>query len=328
MNYDGGYHLLFSHPRMIADLLAGFIDEPWVPELDLSSLERVNAKFHADGLERRDGDVVWRLRRRSGGHAYLYMAIEFQSTVDPWMALRLAAYVLLLYLHLIREGLVGPDEKLPPVYPVVLFNGEPRWTAKRDLRDLIAAGPDGRPWPWLPRFRYHVLEERWLDTGGVAIGNITAVLFALEQCSTVAEVAGLVERLAGLLRDPGTASLRRAFVTWLKAVLAPARGIDLGPGDVAELSEVQDMLANRVREWTQEWLNQGRVEGEAKGRAEGEARGEAKALIRLLEKRFGPLAQDRREMILTAAPAQVELWFDRAIDSASLESVFNGPSMN
>lgn len=103
---------------------------------DLGSLERVNAKFHADGLERRDG-----------GEADLYIAVEFQSTVDPWMALRLAVYVLLLYLHLIRDGLVGTDEKLPPVYPIVVFNGEPVWTAKRDLQDLIAPGPDGRPWP-------------------------------------------------------------------------------------------------------------------------------------------------------------------------------------
>ena len=36
--HDSSYRLLFSHPRMVADLLRGFVDEPWVHELDLSTL--------------------------------------------------------------------------------------------------------------------------------------------------------------------------------------------------------------------------------------------------------------------------------------------------
>ena len=66
MDYDGGYHLLFSHPRMVADFLSGFVNEPWVDGLDLSTLERVNAKFHADGLEHRDGETT---RFRLPAHA-------------------------------------------------------------------------------------------------------------------------------------------------------------------------------------------------------------------------------------------------------------------
>ena len=63
---------------MVADLLVGFVGEAWVADLDLSTLERVNAKFHADGLDRRDGDVIWKVRRRDGTEAYLYLVIEFQ----------------------------------------------------------------------------------------------------------------------------------------------------------------------------------------------------------------------------------------------------------
>jgi hypothetical protein len=212
MNHDGGYHLLFGHPRMVADLLGGFVGEPWVAELDLSTLERVNAKFHADGLERRDGDVIWKVRRRDGGEAFLYLAIEFQSTSDRWMSLRVAVYVLLLYLHLIREQQLGPDGLLPPVYPVVLFNGDVRWSAKLDLRDLIAPGPDGRPWPWRPRFRYHVLDERHQSLGQFhGMDNIVAVLFQMEQCRTVVELRSLVDRAVVLLPDEGNASLRWVF---------------------------------------------------------------------------------------------------------------------
>ena len=38
--HDPSYKLLFSHREMVRDLLLGFIDEPWVADLDLVRLEK------------------------------------------------------------------------------------------------------------------------------------------------------------------------------------------------------------------------------------------------------------------------------------------------
>jgi hypothetical protein len=329
MNHDGGYHLLFSHPRMVSDLLGGFVGEPWVAELDLETLERVNARFHADGLDRRDGDVIWRARRRDGREAYLYLAIEFQSTVDRWMAVRLGVYVLLFYLHLIREGRIGTDGLLPPVFPVCLYNGDRCWTAATDLSALIAPGPEARPWPWRPHFRYHLIDEQRAGGLGVgAAGNIVAVLFDLERCRTVAELQEGVGQAVAVLSGAGNATLRRAFARWIKAVLAPARGIDLGPAGVGDLSEVRDVLADRVREWELAWERNGLAQGLQQGKEQGRTEGEARALIRLMERRFGALPEDVRERIATADLASIEAWFDRAIAAASLDAVFAAPPVN
>ena len=317
MDHDSGYHLLFSHPKMVADFLSGFVSEPWVDELDLATLERVNAKFHADGLERREGDVIWKVRRKDGGEAFLYIAIEFQSSVDQWMALRIAVYVLLLYLHLIREGIVPSKGLLPPVYPVLIYNGDRPWKAKTDLRDLIGPGPDGRPWPWRPRFRYHVLDEqRHAPDRLQGMDNLVAVLVLMEQCRTVEELRVLVDRTVALLGNETYASLRRAFATMLKTVLAPARGIDLGAGDVGGLSEVRDMLAERVKEWTREW--------KAEGRAEGEAKAKADTLLRQLHRRFKILPNGVEERVRAADSDRLDEWLDRFVDAQTLAEVF-GP---
>jgi hypothetical protein len=87
-DHDALYHRLFSHPGMVAQLLREFVDEPWVDELELAGMERISAKFHASGGERRDSDVIWRIPRRDGGDAYLLLLLEFQSRSDHWMALR------------------------------------------------------------------------------------------------------------------------------------------------------------------------------------------------------------------------------------------------
>ena len=65
---------------MVAQLLREFVAGPWLDELDLDAMERMNAKFHAETTDRRDGDMIWRIPRRGGGDTYLVLLLEFQST--------------------------------------------------------------------------------------------------------------------------------------------------------------------------------------------------------------------------------------------------------
>ena len=48
MDHDHSYKLLFSHADMVADLLRGFVHEPWVGEIDFASLEKVSGSYVAD----------------------------------------------------------------------------------------------------------------------------------------------------------------------------------------------------------------------------------------------------------------------------------------
>jgi len=64
---DAAYKLLFSTPEIVRDLVAGFIDDPWLRSLDLETLEKVPAEFIGRRLRRRASDVVWRVRTGEGG---------------------------------------------------------------------------------------------------------------------------------------------------------------------------------------------------------------------------------------------------------------------
>jgi len=61
--------------------------------------------------------VIWRIQRRDGW-LYIYLLLEFQSAVDPRVALRILVYTGLLYQDLIRRGEVSRGEKLPAVFPL------------------------------------------------------------------------------------------------------------------------------------------------------------------------------------------------------------------
>ena len=127
--HDAAYKGLFSCRRMVEDLLRGFVAPEWSDALDFSTLEKLPAEYVSDDLRRRHGDVVWRVRFRDETWLYLLVMLEFQSTADPYMAVRILVYTGLLYQDLIRRGAVGDGGRLPPVLPVVLYNGRPRWSA-------------------------------------------------------------------------------------------------------------------------------------------------------------------------------------------------------
>ncbi len=138
--HDPSYKQFFSYPEMVRDLLLGFVPLAWVASLDFATLERVNQTYISDDLRERADDVVWRVRFR-GEWLYVYLLLEFQSTIDRFMAVRLLTYVGLLYQDLIKSGQIPRRGLLPPVMPIVLYNGERTWKAATALSDLLPELP-------------------------------------------------------------------------------------------------------------------------------------------------------------------------------------------
>jgi predicted transposase/invertase (TIGR01784 family) len=308
MDHDNGYKALFSHPEMVADLIRGFVHEDWVRNLDFATLERVDGSFVTPRLRRRESDVVWRVRWGGERWLYIYLLLEFQSTVDPFMALRLMVYVGLLYQHLIKQRQLPESGKLPPVLPLVLYNGLASWGAARDVAELIEEVPGGLE-RYRPQLRYCLLDERRIAAEEIAsLRNVAAALFRLEQSRKPEEIQGVVTALIEWLQAPEQIELRRSFATWVVQVLLPARAPGAQIPAVTDLEEVKSMLAERVKEWTVEWKQEGRKEGRQEEREAGLTKLRS-VLIRELEKRFGPLPSDARMCVtsLTSYERLMEL---------------------
>ncbi|MDI6792416.1 MAG: Rpn family recombination-promoting nuclease/putative transposase, partial [bacterium] len=267
-NHDHSYKQLFSHPEMVRDLIQGFVREEWVKELDFSSLEKVSGSYVTDDLRDREDDIIWRLRW-GDGWLYVYLLLEFQSTIDRYMAIRVLVYVALLYQDLIKSKQTLSDGRLPPVFPIVLYNGKKRWDAVQEVADLIVSVPGGLE-AYQPRFHYLLLDEgKYTETDLPAKQNLAAALFSLENSRKPVDIQRVVSSLVEWLQAPEQTSLRRAFTVWLHRVLLPARFKGVEIPSVIELQEVKNMLAERVKEWTMEWKEEGLQAGRQEGLQEG-----------------------------------------------------------
>ena len=56
--HDTIYKLLFSHDRMVRDLLVGFLPGEWTAALDMDSLEEMSGSYVTDDLRGRHGYAV------------------------------------------------------------------------------------------------------------------------------------------------------------------------------------------------------------------------------------------------------------------------------
>ncbi|MEJ2622661.1 MAG: Rpn family recombination-promoting nuclease/putative transposase [Candidatus Thiodiazotropha sp.] len=318
-HHDHSYKLLFSHPQMVRDLLLGFVHEAWVAELDFSTLERVNTSYISENLRRREDDIIWRVRRAPDDWLYIYLLVEFQSQPDPWMAMRMLVYVGLLYQELIKGRHFTKNGKLPPVFPLVLYNGEQPWKAAEHTAEMIEPLPGGLV-DYRPDLRYLLIDENHYAGQALPTNeNLAAALFHLENSQAPEELQAMVKTLNQWLYAPEQASLRRAFTVWLKKVLLPARLPDVEMPDLSDLNEVSTMLAERVKEWTQQWKAEGMQEGLEKGRKTGEAT----MLCKMLELKYGPLPAWAQEKIAQADAATLEQWATRLFNAQTLDEVFN-----
>ena len=305
-DHDSSYKSLFSTPELVRDLIMGFVPDEWLHSLDYKTLEMVPGSYVTEDFRTRADDIVWRVKV-GGDWVYLYLLIEFQSSVDKYMALRMMVYQGLLYQDLIKRGEVLADGRLPPILPMVLYNGSPRWTAAKDVADLIPPVP-GLVAQFKPALKYLLIDENaYSETELASLKNLVAAVFRIEHPAAPETIQTLVRLLEAWLVD--RPDLRRMMARWIRATLMRKPEYRIVLPQLDDLQELRIMLADRLEEWAHGF----------------ETKGEAMALQKLLTKRFGEFSPDVAGRISTASKEQIEAWFDKAIDAKSLDDIF-GPT--
>jgi flagellar biosynthesis/type III secretory pathway protein FliH len=125
---------------------------------------------------------------------------------------------------------------------------------------------------------------------------------------------------------------------WVRLALSRSDHYTFDLPPVGTLKELSMTLSERLREWSaddvakglQTGLQKGRQEGRQeglqvgleRGQEEGARQGAARALLALLNKRFGPPSAALQTRIHAATHLQIEAWFDQALDADSLSQVF------
>ncbi|WP_192034398.1 Rpn family recombination-promoting nuclease/putative transposase [Halomonas sp. YLGW01] len=272
-HYDTGYKELFSYPEFVHQLIEGFAPSEIAELMDFSTLKNHSGNYITPLFEEKFEDVVWSVEVTWKGvtqRVFLYILLEFQSSVDRTMPIRLMHYVACFYDHLLKTHVTTPSQGLPPVLPIVLYNGSERWTAQQDIYDMVQPEPPAFLRVYQPHLRYYLIDEgrytaeelgqRQTPLSGVfSIENAVGSREALQQA---------VDRIVGIIQNDPHKERTDAIITcWLKRHLRwLGAGINLE--QLNSLVEDRDMLAENL----ENWAKKERMEGRQEGRQEGEQR--------------------------------------------------------
>ena len=325
MEPDATYKHVLSFAFMVEELLRWLVADlhgmhALVDALDFSTLTRVHEQSVTAGavaLHRHSNDMVWRVHLRGrgeddavapGGRAdrstsppggdgaqpegsapwlYLVVMLEFQSTVDHLMPLRIRNYVDNFHMEQWRGRRFRSTDRLAPVLPIVLYNGASPWGAAPRVIDLVtpgatqAGGEEGNEtWRADPRFAgdgYVLLDSHRVGPEDSRHDNAAALLAGLENPSpsTLPELVGAVCRR---LRAPELRELKEIMLEWA-AWRARQAGLTIEEEDMAQVNrmenpdDVEAFYRTRAQVWEEERRAEGRVEGRAEGRVEGRVEG-------------------------------------------------------
>ena len=320
--HDPAFKAICSHPRVIADALRGYavkpngpLDPRTVAALNFRTLRKLPAEWVTRDFGRRVGDQVWQVRFRwaqnwSDPSGYLLILLEFQSSVHPDMALRMASYALQLQDALETTGMVHRDGPRPPIFPLVMHNGRRPWTAPVELADMtaqptISARPEDaedarRAARDLAGFQlrhaYFPLDFNRHREDDPRADNAISLLIALESASTTDDLLRPLE----LLRGFAPRRLAGTMLDWTLRRLAVDGETAEEMKRMASLDEFRSQLEETAQGWTEQWFAEGVEQGIEQGRAEGVAaqraglRRQAALLFGASARRLDPLLNEVR----------------------------------
>ena len=152
--HDALFKRIFNNPKYAADELRAVLPAEVARHIDWSTLSLDHANLLGASFKQYYGDLLFsaglvkrsanagRGRARSSPRLFIWSLFEHQSTIDHWLAMRMADMKLALW-HRFREN--NPRAKrLPAVLSVVFYQGPKRWSAARSLVELIDLPGDVR----------------------------------------------------------------------------------------------------------------------------------------------------------------------------------------
>ncbi|MBF0611312.1 MAG: hypothetical protein HQL55_09315 [Magnetococcales bacterium] len=206
---------------------------------------------------------------------------------------------------------------LPPVFPVIIHNGDRPWMAPIRLRELIGLPEDSHLWKFQPDGQCFLLDEvRYRPEELDERNSLSSLLVRIGHCVTPEELPELARKvIAWMKKHPEFEELQQSISDLFMYSLT-ALGVkpQTYPTAHFNLEEVPTMLQTRIEHWKKERKKEWRQEGVHEGGV--------RSLLLLIGERFGPAPEWAKTKLASADLQTLERWTKRILVADSLDAVF------
>lgn len=269
--HDKSYKDLYSKKEIAIDLFKSLVNKEWTKYLVPENLTLVNKSYITADYEELESDIVYKANVKNT-EVYFYILLEFQSTVDYRMPLRLLFYMC----EILREYAVNAKHKkydknikIPAVIPIVLYNGEQKWDVPREFREMIyneeLFGSS------ILNFTYDVFDisndEKFNKENLISNNNITSAIFLLDQKVDPEEFLQRIKAIALYFNSLSKDEIK-VIKNWIKNTVVKELADSAIEILEADKMEVELMVARNAF-ILDEMKEKAKAEGKELGREEG-----------------------------------------------------------
>ena len=277
--HDKGYKDIFSNKDEFYEFLRDFVDENVAKEINPESLMVIDKSFILPDYAELESDLIYRCTIGED-EIIIYVLLEFQSSVDYRMSVRLFFYIAELWRDVIKNTnkleYEKKEFKLPAILPVVIYNGKEKWTAAKTLGEQINKKDLLKDYSI--DFKYPVIEiNNFKKESLYEAQTLISAFFALDQNMNWTEFLTRLIEISKIYKDL-TEEKKNILKHWLKVTIDTSeyKEIEETIEVLFDEEEVLKMTSNLSKILEKEFEDR-EMKGEIKGELRGELRGELKA---------------------------------------------------
>lgn len=287
--HDSGYKRLFMNKTIFRQLMETFVEEEWVSRLDFARAERLDKSFVSEHYKETEADIIYKVPICDTEKViYLCLLIEFQSSVYRFMTLRTLQYKCDFYMDFVLSNKHVRHLMLPAMFPLVLYNGDDKWTAPDNLDELIENAVDLGEYGL--HFKHVVIAEN--EFGKEALLRIRNIISTLFLAETYYDYELLRDELLNLCDTEQDVQALELFINWLRQLATHGKidSVDFARME-AHYRTREEMKSMLIKALEQE-RDTLRQEGYDLGKEEGKLEAQRQTLRHLLQWRFSPSTEE------------------------------------
>jgi len=268
--HDRFFKQALARQEAARDFMRYYLPAEVVELLDLSVLEASQETFVDAELRAYYSDLLYKVRLRDGGSAFVYVLFEHKSYAEPLVAFHLLRYMVRVWEHSLRQ-----QSKLAPIVPVVVYHGRAEWKVGLNLGWLIETPESLKV--FVPDYRYWLCDLTGYSDeeieGEVKLRVALLVLKYVMRPDLGEHLGEILSLLRGL-------SERRTGLEYLESIL---RYVSQGTGEIdgEELREAVEeafpegggLMSTIAERWVEQGLQQGMQQGLQQGLQQGMQQG-------------------------------------------------------
>lgn len=325
--HDKLFKEAFASPQAVRGLLKSVLPPTLLAQLDLSTVSQVSGTFLDEALASSQSDLLFSVKLK-GTQAFIFILVEHKSEVDRWVLVQVLRYLLGIW-----EAALAQKPKpatLPFVIPIIVYNGEARWTAPLDFSALFA--PDIREEPALARLtpRFECLIDELGQTSDEELLSRAMGLFAslaaifLRDARTPERVIpmliGATAMLGEIYRSQGGGRAVGILLKYL-SVVAQLDKDEIAMVVEKHLPEGKNLMMTIAEQYRLEGEERGLEKGLEKGLERGRREERLRTFRKLLALKFGALDESTERRLVSFDDATLDLCLERVLTTRTLEEV-------